>query len=206
MSIDPSDVSTADDSTIYDTEDEAFSDPILAHFSPVVGQKTNPGQPIKLDVNLEDRSSSMPLCLILNARSVMNKSNNLREMLHNYGPDISIISETWERHKKRLNNELNSQHFKAFSYFRKNRAPGGGCAIIYNETRFSFQNLEIPAVEEIECVWALCTPKQNVLPSGVQKVKRIGKLSKVKSGEIWETVQIGGGRQKIKKVPSFSWE
>ena len=39
MSIDPSDVSTADDSTIYDTEDEAFSEPIPAQFSPVVGQQ-----------------------------------------------------------------------------------------------------------------------------------------------------------------------
>ena len=35
----------------------------------------------------------------------------------------------------------------------------------------------------------------------------LGKLSKVKIGEIWETVQIGGGgHQKIKKVPTFSWE
>ena len=32
-----------------------------------------------------------------------------------------------------------------------------------------------------------------------------GKLSKVKSEKFWETVQIGG-RQKIKKVPNFSWE
>ena len=35
----------------------------------------------------------------------------------------------------------------------------------------------------------------------------LGKLSNPKSGETWELVQIrGGGRQKIKKVPSFSWE
>ena len=41
----------------------------------------------------------------------------------------------------------------------------------------------------------------------INKSKSSGKLSKLKSGEIWYLVQIGGGgRQKIKKVPSFSWE
>ena len=35
----------------------------------------------------------------------------------------------------------------------------------------------------------------------------LGKLSIRKINETWELVQIGrGGRQKIKKVPSFSWE
>ena len=34
----------------------------------------------------------------------------------------------------------------------------------------------------------------------------LGKLSKLKNGEIFETVQKGGGRQKIQKIPSFSWE
>ena len=161
------------DDTIYDTEDEAFSEPIPANFSPTPGQNVVPGQPINFDVNLSDRSPSMPLCLVLNARSVYNKSDNLREMLRQFGPDICIVSESWERHRRRLNDELNSRQFKTFSYYWKNRAPGGGCAIIYNENRFSFHNLEIPAVEEIECVWALCTPKQAGLYSGGQKVKRI---------------------------------
>ena len=35
----------------------------------------------------------------------------------------------------------------------------------------------------------------------------LGKPSKLKNEEIWETVQIGGGgRQKVKKVPTFRWE
>ena len=33
-----------------------------------------------------------------------------------------------------------------------------------------------------------------------------GKLSKLKSGETLDWVQLGGDRQKIKKIPSFSWE
>ena len=53
------------DDTIYDTEDEAFSEPIPANFSPTPGQNVVPGQPINFDVNLSDRSPSMPLCLVL---------------------------------------------------------------------------------------------------------------------------------------------
>ena len=53
-----------------------------------------------------------------------------------------------------------------------NRAPGGGAAIIYNENRFAFEDLEVPADVDMECVWALCTPKQTLVQNG-QTVKRI---------------------------------
>ena len=112
------------DSTNYDTEDEALSEPIPANLSPVPGQDVHPGQPIMLDVNLDHgQSSNLPLCLLFNARSIFNKSDNLTEMLHQIGPDMAIISETFERERKRLNNVLNSRHFISISYFRKNRAP-----------------------------------------------------------------------------------
>jgi hypothetical protein len=38
-------------------------------------------------------------------------------------------------------------------------APGGGCAIIFNENRFSVSNLEVTAPLEVENCWALFTPK-----------------------------------------------
>ena len=160
------------DDTQYDTEDEAFAEPIPANLSPIPGQNVPPGQPISFDINSNERqSSNLPLCLVFNSRSVYNKADNLKEMLHTIGPDISIISETFERERKKLTSVLNSQEFKYVSYFRKNRAPGGGCAIIFNENKFSVSNLEVSAPEEIESCWALFVPKSP--GGGSMKVKRI---------------------------------
>ena len=86
------------------------------------------------------------------------------------GPDICIISETFERERKRLDSVLNARQFKSISYYRKNRAPGGGCAIVYNENRFSVLKLDITAPEEIESCWALFTPR---CQDNNLKVKRI---------------------------------
>ena len=169
------DIDTSDDSidgTHYDTDDEAFSEPIPANLHPVPGQDVLPGQPITMDVNQRyDQPSYLPLCLLFNSRSVYNKADNLKEMLNQVGPDICLISETFERQRKRLDTVLNSRQFKSISYYRKNRAPGGGCAIVYNETRFSVTDLEIEAAIEIESVWSLLTPK--LLDNNTAKVKRI---------------------------------
>ena len=104
---------------------------------------------------------------MLNARSVYNKSDNLNNLLNQIGPDLILISESWERERKRLSSVI-SRQFKSVSYYRKTKSPGGGCAIIYNENRFSISDLEIDAPAGVEGVWALCTPKTSHL-----KVKRI---------------------------------
>ena len=159
------------DDTDYDTEDEAFSEPIAANLAPVPGQIVSPGQPITLDVcDNEVSQSNLPLCILFNARSVYNKVDNLTQMLNQIGPDFCIISETFERQKKQLKDLLEGQHLKYISHFRKNRAAGGGSAIVYNENRFFVSNLEIPAQEEIECCWALFVPK---VKHNTMKVKRI---------------------------------
>ena len=49
--------------------------------------------------------------------------------------------------------------FQYISYFRKNRSPGGGCAIVFNEKRFSVTDLKISARDEIETCWALVVPR-----------------------------------------------
>ena len=161
---------------MYDTEDEAFSEAIPANFSPIPGQNVVAGQPLIFDIDQGEPQSSLPLCLVFNARSIFNKSDNLREMLHQYGPDICLVSESFERPRKRIKDALNSRQFKSISYFRKNRAPGGGAAIIYNESRFSFLDLNVPAAENIECAWALCTPKHSDV-NGETLVKRIAVAS-----------------------------
>ena len=106
-----------------------------------------------------NQSSNLPLCLVFNARSIFNKSDNLTEILRQIGPDLSIISETFEREGKKIEAILNSRYFKNISFYRKNRSPGGGCSIIYNETRFSVKQLDINSSNEIENCWALFTPK-----------------------------------------------
>ena len=92
-------------------------------------------------------------------------------MLTEISPDLTIISETFERRSKTLNTALNSSLFKSISYYRKNKAPGGGCAIIYNENRFLVSDLKISAPAEIENCWALLIPKQQ--DTNKMKVKRI---------------------------------
>jgi hypothetical protein len=82
-----------------------------------------------------------------------------------------MISESWESERRRLNTLLNRTQFINISYYRKTKSPGGGCAIVYNENRFSVANLEIDTPDEIESVWALFTPKSDD-PRNL-KVKRI---------------------------------
>ena len=150
--------STDTNNTIYDTEDEAFEKVIPANFYPEPGQSSVPNQPLVFDIKANEPSSSLPLCLVLNARSIWNKCDSLRELLHQIGPDLCLISESWEQERRQIKDVLNSKQFKTISYYRKSKSPGGGAAIIYNENRFSVVDLHVPASSEIECCWALCTP------------------------------------------------
>ena len=146
---------TSSDCSMYNTDDEAFPEPIPANLSPAPDQNVPSGQPIIFDVNQKnDLISPLPLCLLFNSRSVYNKSDNLNEMLNQIGPDLCLISESWERERKRLSSILSKQ-FKSFSYYRKNKSPGGGCAIVFNENRFLVEELEVEAPDGVECVWAL---------------------------------------------------
>ena len=121
---------------------------------------TNQGEPITLDVGSTNFSlSSVPLFFVLNARSVFNKPDSLDEILQQIGPDFCLISETFESEKRKLNTVLKNKHYTSISYYRKNRAPGGGCAIIFNENRFSVTELSITTPNEIESCWTLAVPK-----------------------------------------------
>ena len=108
--------------------------------------------------------------LILNARSIYNKCDQLNEMLSQIAPDLCLISETFERESKHIQSILNVPSYKNISYYRKNRAPGGGCAIIYNEKRFCVQDLSIPAHIQIENTWAIITPNQPAVGLDVKRI------------------------------------
>ena len=83
--------------TFYDTHEEAFDEASPANFSPVEGQNISLNEPLIFDIKQGEASKSLPLCLVFNARSIFNKCTSMHELLHNYGPDFLIISETFER-------------------------------------------------------------------------------------------------------------
>jgi hypothetical protein len=168
----------SDDNSVYDTDDEVDPEPIPANFYQPRNQIQAPGQAIQLYVIVSDetqQTSRLPLCLMFNARSVYNKINNLRTMLNQIGPDITIVSETWERRRQCLDELLSLSQFKSVSYCRqqvfRNKQPGGGCAIIYNESRFEVTPFDICVPENVEATWAIFTPLSN--NSGNHKVNRI---------------------------------
>ena len=94
-------------------------------------------------------------------------------MLSQIGPDITLVSETWERQKFNLDRLISSNQVKVISYKRQqvgNRQPGGGCAIVYNENKFRVSEIELFLPEGVEACWALFTPKSS---SPQYRVKRI---------------------------------
>ena len=159
--------------TEYDTDDEVHSEPVPANLKPVPGQHVHPSQPLLFDVDVEEdaQPSSVPLCLVLNCRSASNKINNLREMLRSICPSLTILSETWERERQRLNVILNINQFKIISYYRKNKSPGGGSAIIYDKNKFRVIDQDISVPQSIEAVWCVLSPLVDNLQS--LTVKRI---------------------------------
>ena len=163
-------------STIFATDDEFDPEPIPANFFPHPAQ--SPAEPTLLDVEVNSRTqnpSRLPLCLMLNSRSLYNKIDNFRTLLYQIGPDIALVSETWERQTQSLDNLLSSFQFKSISYKRdngkNNRKPGGGCAIFYNENRFHVEKLDVSPPEGVEAAWAVFVPKQtNNLTYRVNKI------------------------------------
>ena len=122
-------------------------------------------------MNEDQRTPFIPLSLILNGRSLANKCDNLTEMMHQICPDLIIACETWERENLRLEQIIKSRKYKYFSYYRKNKSPGGGCAIIFNEERFRAEKPDVIVPENIEAVWSIISPVIGYLPD--VKVKRI---------------------------------
>ena len=147
----------------YDTDDEidATVEPLI--LAPVPNQVLSPSKPAKMEILTQKQiqSSPLPLCMMLNARSIYNKCDNLKNLLYQICPDLLIISETWERQRLTIDDILSSDQFKSISYKREktgNRQPGGGCAIIYNERRFNVSKIDMLVPEGVEACWALFSP------------------------------------------------
>ena len=164
--------SDASDGSVYDTDDEIDSEPAPVVLNPIVGQTLAPGMPIRMEVNLnsnDQKSPILPLCIMLNARSVYNKPDHFKD-LYQLGPDLILVSETWERHRIRLSDIIGTERYHTISYKRDRNRVGGGCAIVYNDARFNVEKINVEVEYGVEAVWALVTPKARTVGS---KVKRI---------------------------------
>ena len=146
---------TDDDSYMeYDTDDEIDGtvDPII--LTPVPNQVLSPSKPVQLEILTPNQvqSSPLPLCMMLNARSLYNKRDNFKKLLYEIGPDLSIISETWELGRQSIDELLSSDQFKSISYKREkinNRQPGGGCTIVYNDRRFKVSKVDMRGLKPV---------------------------------------------------------
>jgi hypothetical protein len=167
--------SICSDITEYDTEDEAYNEHEPAVLVPAHDQP-DPGEPLVLMVDDSGRMAlpaSLPLVMLTNARSIYNKIDNFIKWLLEIFPDCAMVSETWEHEGRRVTLEdlLVNTPYKVLSYRRTKGRKGGCCAIIYNETKFKVEQVNVDKDENIESVWAMFTPRN--LDHKLQKIKRV---------------------------------
>ena len=84
--------------TTFDTDDETDPQPIPAESSLFYDQQSS---------NIK-QSYRLPLCMY-------DKVNNLKTLLNQVGPDIVLVSETWERQRQSLDEFLQSSHYKTIT-------------------------------------------------------------------------------------------
>ena len=134
-----SDDDISDGGTEYDTDDEIEPDRTPISITPAK-------MPNKRTLKVL-QASSLPLVSVLNARSIYNKKDSFKTLLHELGIEAAIVSESWEREDLSLEDLLQMDDYKVHSYKRSkvkaNRQPGGCCAIVYNERRFIATKLDI---------------------------------------------------------------
>ena len=169
-----------DESSEFESEDEVDAEPEPIVLVPAPNQPPA-GQPLLLEVDPSGRAalpSSLPLGMVANARSLYNKIDNFIRFLREIGPDYFLVSETWEHvgRRKSLSQMLSHTSYKVLSYRRPRLEdgrphPGGGCAIIYNETRFKVEHMEFELEAGVETIFAIFTPKTPDFTN--QYIKRI---------------------------------
>ena len=117
--------------------------------------------------------ASLPLVMMTNARSLYNKIENFKKWLLEIFPDCAVISESWEceGRRKSLEDLLASTPYRVHSYRRPRGRTGGCCAVIYNESKFKVEKINVNIEEGIETVWVMMTPR--ILDHKLQNVKRV---------------------------------
>ena len=132
----------------------------------------NTDTPESLDVDTDASVAappSLPLCVSLNARSVYNKVNNLKDFLDRLGVCVATISERWERPHHSLPRLLGSPNMTCVSFCRGRDdtlwteppvpKTSGGAAILYNHHTFWSEDAKVGVTEGVEALWTILTPK-----------------------------------------------
>lgn len=91
-------------------------------------------------------------CILINARSIINKKDELETVVFEKNPDVIMITETWAN-EKHSNGELS---LKGYDCHRKDRIEterGGGC-IIYAKSELKTVKLEnLTNTQHVDAVW-----------------------------------------------------
>ena len=86
---------------VFDTEDEVDNEPIPANLEPLPGQHLPPHHPVVLDViDKDDQLLPLPLCLMLKARSVFNKKDNLSATFYHWSISRAYIRNVGEKRQQ----------------------------------------------------------------------------------------------------------
>ena len=120
-------------------------DPVLLHTAPNVN-------PVSVKTMKIDERHGILKCLLLNARSLMNKREELDAVVYEKNPDIILVTETWakEKHSK---GEVNLNGYDCHRNDRVHTERGGGC-IIYAKVELKTVLLEkLTTKQNTDTVW-----------------------------------------------------
>ena len=109
---------------------------------------------------------TLPNVMVLNARSIFNKVDELKAHIENYKSDILFVTETWLTES--IPNE--AVNISSFNIFRKDRtiARGGGVAIYIKDDIPVKTRFDLNSSLTIECLWITIRPKW--LPRKISRV------------------------------------
>ena len=115
-------------------------------------------------------STSLPVVAVANVRSLLPKVNSFIEKIKNESIQLCLTLEVWEKQGRK------NKHFQAkteemmemhgYKYMscgaRSSGKRGGGAAIVVDLKTFTIENLSINVPNNLEVIWALVRPKNNI--------------------------------------------
>ena len=128
--------------------------------------------------NRISESSFLPVIMLMNPRSIYNKSEEFKTLIEQHEIDVCCISESWDRDKLTpkstpVEEILEIEGFKILKNPVQRNRRGGKPVLLVNINKFHIQELcpDIVTVPiGVEAVWALVTPKNTHAASKVKHI------------------------------------
>jgi hypothetical protein len=110
-------------------------------------------------------NNTMIKCLYFNARSIMNKIDELRCYIVEESPDVIFITETWIKE----DTEDIFIHLQGYKSMRKDRSGriGGGCMLFHKEDLTCVRDLQISHGQLTETIWCKLKCNTEVISIGL---------------------------------------